>query len=117
MSRALEELQYYLRAWRGWVRAWRAPLGAPSAVAWCRVMHPTPSWDVDDADPGVDSFILRAIDAEVESLPANKRAAVRQFYLNEVVSKLPPPAMRALCAEAEIEMIPRLRTRGVVLGT
>lgn len=116
MARPVEELQFYLRAWRAWVRAWRAPLGAPSAVPWCQVIHPTPSWDVDDGDPGVDTFILRAVDAEIESLPPNKRAAVRQFYLNESIARMPQDTMRALCTEAEIEMIPKLRSRGVVLG-
>ena len=114
MARPIEELQFYLRAWRAWVRAWRAPLGAPSAVAWLGVIHPTPSWESED-DAGVDSFILRAVDAEVESLPPNKRAAVRQYYLNEA-GRLPAEMMRSLCAEAEAEMIPKLRIRGVVLG-
>lgn len=116
MARPVEELQFYLRAWRAWVRAWRAPLGAPSAVSWANVIHGTPAWETDDSDPGVDSFILRAVDAEVESLPPNKRAAVRQYYLNEALTKLSRTEIKALCAEAEIEMIPRLRTRGVVLG-
>ena len=118
ISRSLDELRYYLRAWRSWVRAWRAPLGLPSSVAWLGVMPPTPAWDVDDADPNVDSFILRAIDAEIESLPPNKRAALRKYYLNEALSqhRLPPEELRRLCAEAESEMIPRLRARGVVLG-
>ena len=112
--RPVEELQFYLRAWRAWVQAWRAPLGAPSAVPWLGVIKATPSLESED-DQGVDSFILRAVDAEVESLPSNKRAAVRQYYLNES-GRLPAEMMRTLCAEAEIEMIPKLRIRGVVLG-
>jgi pyruvate-formate lyase-activating enzyme len=81
-------------------------------------MTPTPAWNCDDADPNVDSFILRAIDAEVESLPPRKRAAVRQYYLNETLTgpKSTREELRRLCDEAEEEMVPRLRQRGVVLG-
>ena len=116
MARPIEELQFYLRAWRAWVRAWRAPLGAPSAVPWLGVIKATPSWESED-DSGVDSFILRAVDAEVESLPPHKRAAVRQYYLNEALTSMPRETLKALCDEAEAEMIPKLRIRGVVLGT
>lgn len=121
-SRSVDELRYYLRAWRSWVRAWRAPLGFPSSVAWLGVMPPTPAWECDDADPTVDSFILRAVDAEVESLPPMKRVAVRQCYLNEAhtavqsTGKMSREEARRLCDEAEFEMVPRLRARGVVLG-
>ena len=90
-------------------------MGAPSAVPWLGVIHATPSWESDE-DTGVDSFILRAVDAEVESLPHNKRAAVRQYYLNESINRMPAAEVKALCAEAEADMIPKLRIRGVVLG-
>ena len=122
VSTALDDLRYYLRAWRSWVRAWRAPLGYPSAVPWLRVIPPTPAWSCDDSDPDVDAFILRAINAEVESLPPTKRAAVRLTYLNETLpsvfrgARFDQVEARRLCAEAEVEMIPRLRVRGVVLG-
>ena len=85
-------------------------------------MPPTPAWSYDDTDPEVDSFVLRAINAEIESLPVNKRAAVRQTYLNEILPSvfrsghLSQEEVRRLCTEAEVEMIPRLRVRGVVLG-
>ena len=118
VENAVDHLRYYLRAWRAWVRAWRAPLGFPSAVPWLRVMPPTPAWGYDDTDPDVDHFILRAINAEVESLPPRKRAAVRQIYLNEtlIYTRSTPDEIRRLCDEAETEMVPRLRVRGVVLG-
>ena len=122
VNAALADLRFYLRAWRAWTRAWRAPLGLPSAVAWLKVMPPTPAWSYDDTDPEVDSFILRAINAEVESLPVAQRAAVRLMYLNEVLpsvfrsARLSQNELRRLCSEAEAEMIPRLRVRGVVLG-
>lgn len=122
MTSPLEQLRQYLRAWRGWMRAWRAPLGLPGAVPWLRVMPPTPAWSCEDTDGGVDGYIMRAINAEVDSLPVRKRAALRFIYLNEDLpcvfrsNRLTPNELRTLCAEAEVEMIPRLRGRGVVLG-
>jgi hypothetical protein len=78
--------------------------------------------DGSDEDYEVDSHILRAIDAEVESLPALARAAMRLVYLNEVLPEVfrsrrmsREEAVR-LTDKAESDMIPRLRVRGVVLG-
>lgn len=118
---ALEDLRYYLRCWRRWIRAWRAPLGYPPTVPWVKVMPPTPAWDSADMDQEVDEFVLRAIDAEVESLSARGRAAVRLVYLNEVLPvfrscRMSEEEAVKLTNEAELEMIPRLRVRGVVLG-
>ena len=121
-AEALADLRYYLRAWRAWVRAWRAPLGFPSAVAWLRIMPPTPQWGSDDTDPEVDAYILRVINSEIENLPAEKRAALRFTYLNEGLpavfrsGRLSREELRRLCDEAEVEMVPRLRVRGIVLG-
>jgi hypothetical protein len=119
---ALDDLRHYLRAWRRWVRDWRAPLGYPGAVPFVREMVPVVSGGWDTHDEEVDSHILRAIDAEVESLPVDQRAAVRLVYLNEVASavfrsgRMSMETARRLCYEAEVEMVPRLRVRGVVLG-
>jgi hypothetical protein len=121
-DRALDDLRYYLRAWRRWVRDWRAPLGYPTSVPFVREMVPVVSGGWDTHDEEVDGHILRAIDAEVESLPADQRAAVRLVYLNEVTSavfrsgRMSMESSRRLCYEAEIRMVPRLRVRGVVLG-
>lgn len=118
---ALEHLRYLMRCWRRWIKSWRAPLGYPSQVTWARIMPPTPAWDSSDMDEEVDEFVLRAIDAEVESLPALARAAVRLVYLNEVLpdvfrsKRLSDQEARRLTNQAEIEMVPRLRARGVVL--
>ena len=123
MDRALDDLRYYLRAWRAWTRAWRAPLNYSSCVPWLRVMPPTPAWEAQDDDHQVDAYILRAISAEVESLPALKRAAVRLVYMNEVLpavfrsGRMKRDEVFRLCDEAELEMIPKLRVRGVVLGS
>lgn len=76
--------------------------------------------EIEDDD--INAIVMRAIDAEVESLPAAKRAAVRLVYLNEEVAavfrsnRMSMQEARRLCAEAELEMVPRLRVRGVVLG-
>ena len=119
---AVDDLRYYLRAWRSWTRAWRAPLGLPSSVAWLRIMPPTPAWSCEDTDPEVDGFILRTLNAVIESLPANKRAAVRITYLNETLpasfrsGRMSHDELRRLCSEAAVEMIPKLRVRGVLLG-
>lgn len=130
MDRSLEDVRYYLWAWRRWISGWRAPLGFPGAIPTARLMVPTVAWDSTDnagaeADEIADEIgghILRAVDAEVESLPANKRAAVRLTYLNEALPavfrscRMERDEVRRLCAEAEVEMVPKLRIRGVVLG-
>ena len=119
---ALEDLRYYLRAWRRWVRSWAAPLGYPSECTFVRHMKPAVAWDGSDQEQEVDGFILRAIDAEIENLNARARAAVRLFYLNETLpavfssKRMSPEEARRLTAEAEVEMIPKLRVKGVVLG-
>lgn len=129
-DRSLDDLRYYLRAWRAWVRSWRAPLGVPSATPIVQLMRPVVAWDssadqhaqADEIADEVGGHILRAIDAEVESLPTLKRAALRLVYLNEVLpavfhsGRMSREEVRRLCAEAEVEMVPRLRVRGVVLG-
>jgi hypothetical protein len=119
---ALEELRYLLTQWRRWVRGWQAPLGYPSASPFVRIMRPSVAWDGTDQEAETDQWILRAVDAEIESLGSLKRAAVRLVYLREVM----PAAFRSgrlsmeeavrLCNEAEVEMIPGLRKRNVVLG-
>lgn len=119
---ALDDVRFYLRAWRRWVRQWRAPLGYPTAVPFVHQMLPSVSSGWDDHDQEVETHILRAVDAEVESLPGLKRAAVRLVYLNECLpavfrsGRMTTAESRRLTNEAEVEMIPRLRVRGVVLG-
>jgi hypothetical protein len=119
---ALADLQYYLRAWRRWVRSWSAPLGYPSQCTFVRHMKPTVAWDGSDHEIEVDQWILRAIDAEIEGLDGRKRAAIRLVYLNEVMPavfrslRITEVEAKRLTNEAEVEMIPRLRVRGEVLG-
>jgi hypothetical protein len=70
----------------------------------------------------IEDSILRAVDAEVESLPTIKRCAVRLIYLREQGSavyrsgRMSVEEAVRICNQAEVEMIPRLRIRGVVLG-
>lgn len=119
---ALDDVRYYLRAWRRWVRDWRAPLGAPSAVTWVDQCLPTVCGDADTDDQQIDVHILRSVNAEVESLPTDMRTAVRLVYLNEIgpsvfrSGRMTMETARRLCARAEEDMVPRLRARGVVLG-
>lgn len=119
---ALEDLRYYLRAWRRWVRSWSAPLGYPSQCTFVRAMKPTVAWDGSDQEIEVDQWILRAVDAEIEGLQPRKRASIRLVYLNEVLPavfrsiRITDGEARRLTTEAECEMIPKLRVRGVVLG-
>ena len=127
---AQRDVQYYLRAWRRWVRSWTPALGYPHEAPFVKHMVPVVSWDssedqlaqADEADQQVAEFVLRAVDTEVEALATLKRAAVRLIYLNETA----PAVFRSgrmsleraayLCEVAELEMIPGLRLRGVILG-
>lgn len=119
----LNDLRYYLRAWSRWVRAWRAPLGLPSCVSMVGQMLPSVSgWSHDeDIDDSINAHVLREIDREIERLPALERAAVKLFYLNEVLpavfrsNRMTMVQMRELCIRAEREMLPKLIVRGVVL--
>jgi hypothetical protein len=127
---ALDDLRYYLRAWRWRSRQWGAKLGYPTQSPFVRVMRPVVSWDsvdnpnntADDTYEQVSSFILGAIDAVVDGLPTLKRAAVRLTYLRETdyavykSNRMDEKECRRLCDEAELEMIPLLRAKGVVLG-
>lgn len=119
---ALQDVRYYLRAWRRWVRAWRTPLGLPSAVPFVGKMIPSVSAFDEIEQEDIDALVMRKLDAEVESLPADQRAAVRIVYLNEVMpavfrsSRWPKDTVYRLCDAAERAMIPGLRARGVVLG-
>lgn len=119
---ALEELRYLLTQWRRWVKSWQAPLGYPSQSPFVRIMRPAVAWDGQDQESETDQWILRAVDAEIESLPNLKRAAVRLIYLREVLpavfrsGRMSAEEATRLCNEAEYEMIPGLRKRGVVLG-
>ena len=97
-------------------------MGYPPEAPFVREMRGTPAWSSEDSDPEIDAEIMRKINAEVESLSTLKRAAVRLVYLNEVIAavfnshRMTNQEARRLCDQAEIEMVPRLRVRGVVLG-
>ena len=73
-------------------------------------------------DEEVEGWIMRAVDASVEDLEPRKRASVRLIYLNEVLPavfrslRISDQEARRLTAQAEVELIPKLRIRGVVLG-
>lgn len=95
-----------------------------------RVMVPVVSWsssedqlaEADEAFDKVSSFVFDAIDAEVDRLPAIKRAAIKLTYLREVdyavyhSNRMTNREARRMAREVEPELIPKLRARGVVLG-
>lgn len=70
----------------------------------------------------VDEWIVKAVDAEIESLDKEHRSAVRLVYLREEYgavfrsNRMSMERAALLCDEAELQMIPRLRAKGVVLG-
>jgi hypothetical protein len=130
-DRALDDLRYYLKCWRRWVRSWRPALGFPPEWPMARipVNPPIACGNIDDAleepyryEEDIEDSILRAVDAEVESLPNMKRVAVRLIYLREQgpavyrSGRMSVEEAYRICNQAELEMIPRLRVRGVVLG-
>jgi hypothetical protein len=131
-NRAIDDLRYYLRCWRRWVKSWKPALGFPSQwiLAKIPVKAPVGCGNVDDAleepyryEDEIEDSILRAIDSEVDNLTNLKRAAVRLIYLREEPGKAVFRSGRfsieeayVLCNQAELEMIPKLRAKGVVLG-
>lgn len=118
----VDDLQHYLRAWSRWTRAWRAPLGYPTQAPFVRAMPATPAWGTEDSDPEVDGEIMRHINSVVEGLSNVKNAAVRLIYLRETMAavfqstRMPIWQVKTICQEAEVEMVPKLRARGVILG-
>lgn len=87
-------------------------------------MKPTVSgWShIEDIDESLDTWIMKKLDAEIQNLSAEQRAALRLSYLNEILPAVFRSArwdrrtFNKLVAEAELELIPRLRAKGVVLG-
>lgn len=128
-DRALEDIRFYLRAWRRWCHAWKPMLGYPSQAPFVRVMRPSVAWDsdsdqraeADSRDEEVDAEILRALDVCVASLPVLHRIAVRIIYLRETgpavwrSNRLSLSDAAKLCGEAERELIIMLRRKNVLL--
>lgn len=128
---AIADLQHYLRAWRWRQKRWDAKLGYPSQCTFVRCMRPVVAWDstddpnatMDEAFDSVSTFILDAIDAEVDRLPTPQRAAIRLIYLRETdyavyrSGRMDLREAARLCSEAEAALVPKLRVRGVVLGS
>ena len=120
MSKAISDLRYYLRCWRRWLRSWRPALGFPPEAPFVRLMRPVVSWGnpedhFQEEGEDIEDWILRAIDAEVESLPEQQKKAIRQVYLREW-HNFKQERATMLCDRAEADMVSRLRAKGVVLG-
>ena len=121
--RALDDVRYYLRAWRWWCIRWRPDLGYPHASPIVTNMLPVVSWDseedqraeLDQVDEEVDEQILHKVDQAIELLPVPKRMAVKAVYLRECCL-MPIKAARRLCNEAEVDLIAMLRRKNVLLG-
>lgn len=123
MDRSIEDVRYYLRAWRSWCLAWRPRLGYPQSCL-TDLMIPAAAWDSDDdmqaeateIDEQVGEYILHRVEQSVEALPKRKRQCVRFVYLREHC-EIPVRDCRRLCAEAERDLIPMLRSRNILVGT
>jgi len=129
---ALSDLRYYLLAWRQWLRSWRPALGYPSETPMVRLMRPVVAWgnsddggEFHDLTERVDQHVLRVIDTEVENMrhvKPNWYHALRVVWLREDgpavwrSNRLSMEDVARLADAAEIELIPRLRAKGVVLG-
>ncbi len=93
-------------------------------------MRPVVAWsssedqsaEADEAYDDIAVFIFDAIDAEVDRLQSLKRAALKLIYLREVDyavyhhNRMSMQEAKRLAGEAELELVPKLRVRGVVLG-
>jgi hypothetical protein len=127
---SLEDVRYYLRAWRWRTRQWAPNLGYPTQSPTVHLMRPVVSWDstedpnasADEAYDQVSTFIVQAVDRAVDELPTDQRAAVKLTYLREVdyavyrSGRKTMEEVRRLCDAAEKALIPLLRARHVVLG-
>lgn len=120
--RSLEDVRYYLRAWRRWCFAWRPSLGWRSCLV--DLMTPVGAWsseddqqaEADEADQEVSEYVLHRVDRCVERLPGRKRACVRHVYLREHID-LPAKDVRRICSEAENDLVPMLLSENVLVGT
>lgn len=127
----IEHVQYLLKEWCRWERGWKPALGAPGCSPIVRLpMKPAVSLgNVDDAleepyvhSEEVEDRILNAVAASVDDLQPIKRSAVRVIYLRETLAavfrsnRITMSDAARLCAEAEIDLIPLLRNRAVVVA-
>ena len=119
--RSLEDVRYYLRAWRSWCLAWRPRFGVQSCLD---MLEGPPAWDSDEdqtaeateRDAEIGEYILHRVDQCVDSLPKRKRVCVRHVYLREACD-VPVRDARRICQEAEHDLVPMLRHSNVLVGT
>lgn len=125
---ALEDVRYYLRAWRYWNKSWRPSLGHDGQISLVRLMRPTVAFaeegdDAAEVDSAVDSWIMAAVDAVMADLNGTQRAAINLIYMREKPGlaivrsgRMTVADAERICQEAELAMIGPLRKKGVVLG-
>lgn len=116
----LERLRWYLREWVSWVHDWFPRLGYPSAVPYLYAMRPSVA-TASEAEDGRDQFAMHILDAAVDSLPPDERAALRVFYLREAgpavwrSNRIPLEQIAVLCEQAELHLIPIVKSKGLAL--
>ena len=125
---ALEDVRYYLRAWRYWNRSWRTNLGHKGQSNLVGMMRPQVAYadegdDAAEVDSAVDSWIMEAVDAVMAGLSVTQRAAINLVYMKEKPGqtvihsgRMTVSDAERICQDAEIAMIAPLRKKGVVLG-
>ena len=122
-ARDLEDVRYYLRAWRSWCLSWRPHLGYPQSCL-SQLMAPAPAWDSEEDQTAefdarlaeIGDYVLHRIDQCVDSLPRMQRSCVRFVYLRESCT-LSSTEARRICGEAEKQLVPMLRAKNVLVGT
>lgn len=77
-ARRVARIQEWLALWERHMRAVKFSLGFPATAAGFTVESRIRSWE--DVDDGQDSQIVRAMDAAIDSLPGDLKAAVYRTY-------------------------------------
>lgn len=113
-----------LKEWVQYRKSWKPDIGLPGAVAWLdEVRGGVDGWtEGEDYDRRIYSNDMRHVDQAISNdLSSDHRHAIFVVYLNEAgpavwrSARKPMSAIRALCLEAEIRLVPLLRRRDVAL--
>ena len=121
-SRDLEDVRFYLRQWAWWTRRWRPGKEWPRSCL-DAILAPQAAWDSgedqtaesDERGALVDEHILHSVEQCVAQLDLTRRCALRHFYLREHMD-IPVNEARTILKQAEIDLIPLLRRRNVLIG-
>ena len=108
-SSEIDALQYRLREWAQWIKAWQPKLGYPARVPFIELMKPTFVHDGDGSDERIDTWAMGVIDSSVESLPRMFNAALYAHYLHD-------QPHTDLTTQAELRLIPIVLRKHLILG-